>query len=180
MEQEKADEVLLSSDEDLLMAKYEFYLELLENYKQDKEKEQSFVTVRRIISSAHGPAVRQPLNELISTYNSELRNLEKGRKSREMVIKDLNEMVELIEQTDLLRKVPNSWQEGPLDWWDLYYQYSAWGIGTNGFWCIPKSKSTPGYLCHVKDCCELEWEPQAKERRGHLHKLRSTFFGVIT
>ncbi len=104
MEQKRADEVLLSSDEDLLMAKYEFYLELLESYKEDKEKEQYFVTVSRIISSAQGHAVRQPLNELISTYNSELRNLEKGRKPWELVIKKLDEMVELIEQTDLLIK----------------------------------------------------------------------------
>ncbi len=98
------DKVLLSSDEDLLMAKYEFYLELLESYKEDKEKEQSFATVCRIVASSDGPAERQPLDELLRHYNSELRDLEKGRKPREQVIKNLNKLVELIETADFLCK----------------------------------------------------------------------------
>ncbi len=98
------DKVLLSSDEDLLMAKYEFYLELLESYKEDKENEQSFATVYRIVASSDGPAERQTLDELRRHYNSELRDLEKGRKPREQVINNLNKLVELIETADCLCK----------------------------------------------------------------------------
>ncbi len=90
------------------LAKYDFYLEMLDKAKKVKADEDNFgaafcgiAAVREIKLDLVNPIT---LQQLIFKFNSELRDLEKRRKPQEELRKSLDQLVELIEDTDSVIK----------------------------------------------------------------------------
>ncbi len=94
--------------EQQLLAKYDFYLEMMEKAKQEKKNEENFSAAFRGIAAAReiklNLADPVTLQQLLFKFNSELRDLEKSRKPQEELRKSLDKMVELIEDTDSVIK----------------------------------------------------------------------------
>ncbi len=100
-----------SISEQQLLAKYDFYLEMMENAKQEKKNEKNFMAAFRGIAAVRGISFSDivknnpvTLLQLIFMFNSQLRDLEKHRKPQEELKKSLDQMVELIEDTDSAMK----------------------------------------------------------------------------
>ncbi len=94
--------------EEQQLAKYDFYLEMMEKVKQVEDDEDYFMAAFRAIAAVRGILFHDlvqfgqqvTLQQLIFKFNSQLRDLEKRRKPQEELRKSLDTMVELIEDTD--------------------------------------------------------------------------------
>ncbi len=133
-ENHKDDEALPDAiSEKQQLAKYDFYLEMLENVKQMKEDEYDFMAAFRAIAAVRGIRFHDlvyfcqdlTLQQLIFKYNSQLRDLEKRRKPQEQLKKSLDQLVELIEDTDSVIK-----------------QYTWNNFLSNGHSCMINGKTT--------------------------------------